>query len=593
MQTRAGQGICVAYDDLHRVKYKHLRDVWDNPDSYYNIITYKYDLCGRVLETTDNTGTIKNTYDTAGRLIQVDYPGDKVVSYEYNAAGNRTKLTYPDDSYITYEYDQLNRLTKIRNQASTVLAEYTYDKLSRRTNLSYANGTSIEYDYDWSNRLLDVNNVTNTGNYKYAYTYDKVGNRLTMLVDDTDQHTYTYDNIYQVTDIDYPAGYSWISDTTLSYDDAGNRESVIDGGTVDYLSNELNQYSSVGGVSYDYDQNGNLTSDATCFYDYDAENRLTEVTRATGGGTGPLSAALDTDLSFTTGGDANWAPTTSEYYYGGDSAQSAEDGSSWLETTVIGEGTIKFWRKISGEGILYFTIDGYVKESPSGPFGWQGRTIPVEGLGTHTLKWSYTGDDSAFVDYVQWTSTDENSPSLQEALDVGWPIATIGGYYGWSKVSYPAYNDGDSAKSGDIDHEGVSQMQATVEGEGEVSFWWKVSSEEGCDYLEFYIDGVFKNKISGEVGWQEKEYTLTGSGSHSLLWQYEKDGSIDEGDDCGWVDWLQGPGTAPPIPDPFAEALDCDLSFTTGGDSDWTSPLTRTRAQDSRSVASRSDAQNR
>lgn len=210
-----------------------------------------------------------------------------------------------------------------------------------------------------------------------------------------------------------------------------------------------------------------------------------------------------------------------------------------------------------------------VKEASSGPTGCWQSSYAVEGLGMHTLKWSYTGDDSAFVDYVQWTSTTETSQSLQEALDVGWPIATIGGYDGWSKVSYPAYNDGDSAKSGGIDDDEVSQMQAIVEGEGTVKFWWKVSSEEDHDYLKFYIDDVFKKEIHGEQDWQEEEYNLTGSGTHLLLWEYDKDVSLWEGDDCGWVDWLQGPGTAPPPPDPFAGALDCDLSFTTGGHSDW------------------------
>jgi hypothetical protein len=40
-----------------------------------------------------------------------------------------------------------------------------------------------------------------------------------------------------------------------------------------------------------------------------------------------------------------------------------------------------------------------------------------------------------------------------------------------------------------------------------------ISSEEDCDYLEFYIDGVLKDQISGEVDWANKisaEY-LTGT----------------------------------------------------------------------------------
>lgn len=44
--------------------------------------------------------------------------------------------------------------------------------------------------------------------------------------------------------------------------------------TRNYTANGLNQYSMVGGNSYGYDSNGNLTSDGTIAYTYDAENRL-------------------------------------------------------------------------------------------------------------------------------------------------------------------------------------------------------------------------------------------------------------------------------------------------------------------------------
>jgi RHS repeat-associated protein len=558
MLTRRGDTISVYYDDLRRVKKKVTPD---------KTITYKYDLVGRVLEVNDNTyGTTKNTYDTAGRLIQVDYPGNKSVSYEYNLAGARTKLTYPDDSYITYEYDQMNRLTKIRDDESTILAEYSYDERSRRTKVEYANGTSIEYEYDTASRLLDVNNVMDTNFQKYAYTYDKVGNRLNMLINDVNEHVYSYDGIYQVTDVNYPAGFEF-GDKTFNYDDAGNRSSVVNGGTVNYTANELNQYSTVGDVWYDYDDNGNLTYDTTCLYTYDAENHLTEITKATGDVNGPLNCALDNqELTFTTGGDVNWCYTTSEYCSGSDkdSAYSGElsgGESSWLETTVYGEGTIKFYRKISG-GLFYVIIDGQVM-SAMGLDDWDQEWYEIEGLGEHTIKWSHNGEGEAWVDYVQWDGTTENNIYLQKALDVGWPIVA-GGDEGWEMWTWGAYYDEDCARSKIIDDDEVSQMEATVEGEGTVSFYWKVSSEENYDYLQFYIDGELQDEISGEVGWQYKSYTLTGSGTHLLLWQYEKDHSDSDGSDRGWVDYLRGPGSAPPEPDWLAEGIDSDLSFSTG-----------------------------
>lgn len=76
--------------------------------------------------------------------------------------------------------------------------------------------------------------------------YCPVGNRLTMWFNDSEEHIYSYDQTYQVTDVNYPDGYL-AGDTTFNYDDASNRSSVIDNGITNYVSNELNQYGSVGG----------------------------------------------------------------------------------------------------------------------------------------------------------------------------------------------------------------------------------------------------------------------------------------------------------------------------------------------------------
>ena len=78
-----------------------------------------------------------------------------------------------------------------------------------------------------------------------------------------------------------------------------------------------------------------------------------------------------------------------------------------------------------------------------------------------------------------------------------------------------------------------------------VSFYWKVSSQENSDYLEFYIDDVLKDRISGEVGWEKKTYDVNGTGTYTLKWRYVKDGSGDGGDNCGWVDFVQWTGPSP------------------------------------------------
>jgi len=269
--TRAGQIVSFSYDPLNRLKAKTL----PGPQQ----IQYKYDLVGRLIEVTDAGGTIKNSFDNAGRLIDVNYPDGKTVSYEYDIAGNRTQLAYPDGAYVTYEYDPLNRLTHIRDEDTTVVVQYDYDALSRRIAAQYANGTSVTYSYNIADRLLYLNNQMNGVSRSFAYSYDSVGNHLTMTTDATNLHQYSYDSIYQLTGADYPAGF-FASDKTFNYDPAGNRQSVINGGTTNYSTNNLNQYTSVGGAVYSYDDNGNLTGDGTHNYYYDCENRLTDVNDA-------------------------------------------------------------------------------------------------------------------------------------------------------------------------------------------------------------------------------------------------------------------------------------------------------------------------
>lgn len=196
----------------------------------------------------------------------------------------------------------------------------TFDARFRRTGLSYANGTGVDYAYDVASRLLDVNNVTDTGQLKYAYSYDDVGNRLSMSVTDssgTKIHMYDYDNIYQVTDVNYPEDFDYLAtDTTFNYDEVGNRTSVVDDdGAVNYTANALNQYSAVADVNCLYDNNGNMTYDGRYEYAYDAENRLVRVRNIDS-----LATACDCDLPFTTGGDAEWFGQTAEYSYDFDAA---------------------------------------------------------------------------------------------------------------------------------------------------------------------------------------------------------------------------------------------------------------------------------
>jgi YD repeat-containing protein len=197
-----------------------------------------------------------------------------------------------------------------------------------RTRLTYPDNTYVSYEYDTLNRLTDVRNQAGT-----ALAH------------------YTYDATYQLTEVDYPAGLSYLAtDTEFNYDAAGNRPSVIDGsGTTPYTTNNLNQYTQADGAYFRHDTSGNMTYDGHKIYRYDPENRLTQVKRFEQG-PGELAQGADTDLTFTTGGSADWSRQTADGYFEADCTQSgtiSNSQESWLQTTVSGAGTLTFYWKVS------------------------------------------------------------------------------------------------------------------------------------------------------------------------------------------------------------------------------------------------------
>jgi ribosomal protein L40E len=135
--------------------------------------------------------------------------------------------------------------------------------------------------------------------------------------------------------------------------------------------------------------------------------------------------------------------------------------------------------------------------------------------------------------------------SLGEAVDCSSLVWTTG-YPGWFWQDNVWIYGGSAAQSAPIGDGQSTYLETTVSGPAFVSFYWTVSSEQGCDFLSFYIDGILKDQISGELSsgiynrghyWQQKKFTI-GEGTHTLRWVYSKDLSYSHGSDCGWVDYV-------------------------------------------------------
>lgn len=255
--------------------------------------------------------------------------------------------------------------------------------------------------------------------------------------------------------------------------------------------------------------------------------------------------------AFTSGGDAEWFPQSTNTRDGVEAWQSGvlgDDAESWLEATVNGPGTLSFWWMVESEECcdpLEFSVDGAKLASIAGEVPWQRESFELA-AGSHTLRWRYAKDgsvsvglDAGWVDEV-FINRGTNPPvlTLAEALNATNRTFTTGGEADWFAQTAVSHDGVAAAQSGAIGDSLETWLATHVQGPGTLSFWWKVSSEEGADWLELWVDGSFVTAITGEQDWAQYSLSLQ-PGWHSVYWIYSKDGSVANGADAAWVDQVQ------------------------------------------------------
>ncbi len=171
----------------------------------------------------------------------------------------------------------------------------------------------------------------------------------------------------------------------------------------------------------------------------DAGSYTVAVTNSLGGETSTvarltvilLAEALDgAGLTWSSGGARPWHAEVEVAHDGADAAESGTIGSSqesWVETSVIGPGTLSFWWKVSSESnifgfggdVLEFVADGVVRSNILGEVAWQRFSFSLP-AGSHSLRWRYTkdasvdaGQDAGWVDQVQYAFAPPQPPHLQ------------------------------------------------------------------------------------------------------------------------------------------------------------------------------------
>jgi RHS repeat-associated protein len=260
-KVRSGVTIAFTYDGLNRPTLKDLPGT--EPD-----VTYTYDNLDRLVSASQGAGTGVNfTYDALSRNLTQDGPRGTVCS-EWDSGGRRTRLRYPGPSncsstfYIDYNYLVTGETTKLSgpdaNGTIGMLATLAYDDLGRRSSLTFVNGASQGYTYDPVSRLKtltsDLANTASDLTQTFGYT---PASQVRSVVRTND-------------------AYAWTGH--------GN-------GTTISAANGLNQVTTVGGATVEYNGNANLKLDPTTAktYTYTSENLLKTAT----GGVPAVTATYD------------------------------------------------------------------------------------------------------------------------------------------------------------------------------------------------------------------------------------------------------------------------------------------------------------
>jgi RHS repeat-associated protein len=251
LRKRDTTTLTYQYDGLNRVTVKTVPSSAGGAAGYS--VFYGYDMQDLQLfarfVSTSGAG-ITNVYDAFGRLrSSTNNMGSfsRALVSDYNASTGDTQLTYPGGVYFLNKHDGAGRLTAILENGATTVANFSYDELGRRADTSLG-GAAMSDEYDDISRLsILANNLTGTA---------------------ADQTlTFGYNPASQII-------------TRIESNDA-YKSTTPDGPARNYSVNGLNQYTSVASTTHTYDLNGNLTSDGTTSYVYDAENRLVSANSGT------------------------------------------------------------------------------------------------------------------------------------------------------------------------------------------------------------------------------------------------------------------------------------------------------------------------
>jgi RHS repeat-associated protein len=265
--------------------YNNMDRVVTRTDPLSREDTYVYDANGNLTQTTDRKNQVRTTtYDPLNRPVTTTFADTATVTNTYDAGHRLTEVVDSVGGTVARAYDLLDRLTSETTPEGSV--SYTYDALNRRATMTVAGQSAVSYSYDNASRLTGVTQ----GSASVTLAYDAADRRTSLTLPNGIVVSYGYDAASQLTGLTYALGETTLGALTYGHDALGRRTTVggswartgLPAALTAATYDAANQVSTWGGITLTHDANGNLTSDGTRTYTWDARDQLSALGGAVG-----------------------------------------------------------------------------------------------------------------------------------------------------------------------------------------------------------------------------------------------------------------------------------------------------------------------
>jgi RHS repeat-associated protein len=311
------------YDAISRLAAITYTNAQENISFSYDDTTNNKGI-GKLTQVDDNSGQANFTYDVYGQLTNENYQINKTIkeadgsqsyqiTYQYSNNSVVSSITYPSGRKVNFTLNSLGLIDEINTKSSNeaqnqiVISNVSYLPFGPVSSFTYGNGLNATRAYDLDYRITgdnlatlkqqtltyskvdniasitDTKNTANNQTFYYdklsqlksasgdyggiAFTYDKIGNRLTKVKNiQTDNYNYLEDN-HRLTSVNEDVN-SATPRYISRFNQAGRLSQIISNNlTTHYLYNyrglRTAKFNSNENTHYHYDANGLLIAEST------------------------------------------------------------------------------------------------------------------------------------------------------------------------------------------------------------------------------------------------------------------------------------------------------------------------------------------